>query len=315
MSDFDAVLERLVTDQAFAAALAADPASALAGYRLSPDEIQLLHSQAGGEAVEQRTVEVRANQSSLFGMLSPLAGMAGSLGGIGDRLADGADGIGQAGAPQPAEGFGPVQAHSAFGPAGQAEFGPAGQGVFGPAGHGGFGPVVPEGQAGFGEALPEYPVGHGELGPATPHGGAGPVGTVYTGGLYQGGGLSGFGDEIGDALDGAGRGQGAAGDFEVPEGYRTGVDMDGDGHDDKHILRGRADGGVDILVDRDRDGNVDIIGHDDDADGHVESAEYDKDGDGYFERVRYDDNQDGWLDRTVKRTPPEEEIGRHLRRS
>jgi hypothetical protein len=314
MSDFDAVLERLVTDQAFAAALAADPASALAGYRLDPDEIQLLRSQVGGEAAGQHTVEVRANQSSLFGMLSPLMGMAGGMAGIGDRLADGSDGLGRAGfgaalpeGPTGQAGFG-AAGQAEFGPAGHAEFGPAGQAEFGPAGQAGFGP---EGQGSFGAALPETPAMPG----SQPGSGAGPVGTVYTGGLYRGGGLSGLGDGIGEALDGGGRGQAGAGDFDVPEGYHTGVDMDGDGHDDKHVLRGRADGGVDILVDSDRDGHVDIIGHDDDADGHVESAEYDKDGDGFFERVRHDDDRDGWLDRTVKRTPPEEEIGRHLRRS
>src|SRR5204863_9481623 len=42
MTDFDAALERLLTDDGFKAALAADPARALAGYRLTPDEAELL---------------------------------------------------------------------------------------------------------------------------------------------------------------------------------------------------------------------------------------------------------------------------------
>jgi hypothetical protein len=92
MSDFDTVLERLVTDPAFAAALAANPDGALAGYRLSPDEVDLLHSQVGGDAGVERGVEVRANQSSVFGMLSPLTGLAGGLTGIGEALPSAAGG-------------------------------------------------------------------------------------------------------------------------------------------------------------------------------------------------------------------------------
>jgi hypothetical protein len=412
MSDFDAVLERLVTDQAFAAALAADPAAALAGYRLDPDEIELLHSQVGGDAGGEHAVEVRTNQSSLFGMLSPLVGMAGALPSLADSLPGGGGSPSgalptdaTAGGPAAHQGFGTAQAppgQATFGPAegaswaaGQAGFGPAevasGQGAgfpmdggtpagvpdgSGPAGgpgyapgqagfgaapggevHAGFGAapggegqagfgaapggagldVAPGGQAGFGSAGVEgfgAAPGHGGFGPAEDGGpgagwpsaggpagawpppqGAGPAGHLFPGGLHQGGGLGfadeigdaltpggglGFGDEIGDALTpGGAPADASGGHFAVPEGYHAGLDLDGDGRDDEHILRGRADGGVDILVDRDGDGQVDIIGHDDDADGHVESADYDKDGDGHFERTRYDDDGDGWLDRTV----------------
>ena len=45
MSDFDEVLERLITDPAFQTALQANPNAALAGYRLQPDERQLLAAQ------------------------------------------------------------------------------------------------------------------------------------------------------------------------------------------------------------------------------------------------------------------------------
>jgi hypothetical protein len=368
MSDFDAVLERLVTDQAFAAALAADPAAALAGYRLDPDEVELLHSQVGGETGGQHAVEVRTNQSSLFGMLSPLVGMAGALPSLADNLpgaghAGSGAGEGMAGqgggyaadGPEPAvgSGFGPAGGiSSGFGPAGtdgfgaaragQAGFGPAGtDGFGGPPGHDGFGPAGVTGHGGFGPAG-DAP-GHDGFGPAEspaqgsaegpgqgpaegpaqgeagspaqggipgaggPAGawpsvqGAGPAGHLFPGGPHQGGGgLGSIGGAIGDVLTpGSAGADPSGGDYAVPEGYHAGLDLDGDGRDDEHILRGRADGGVDILVDRDGDGQVDIIGHDDDADGHVESADYDKDGDGHFERTRHDDDGDGWLDRTV----------------
>jgi hypothetical protein len=77
--------------------------------------------------------------------------------------------------------------------------------------------------------------------------------------------------------------------------------VDGDGDWDRHILVGRRDGGVNILVDANRDGRGDFVGHDDDADGLVDSAEYDKNHDGVFEKTMYDDDGDGWLDRTVRR--------------
>src|SRR6266508_2392022 len=77
MSDFDAVLERLVADPGFRAALAADPAEALAGYRLSADEVELLHAQLDTGTGGNRHVEQRTSKASLFGLLSPLAGGAG----------------------------------------------------------------------------------------------------------------------------------------------------------------------------------------------------------------------------------------------
>jgi hypothetical protein len=305
MSDFDAVLERLVTDQAFAAALAADPAAALAGYRLDADEIELLHSQVGGESGGQHAVEVRTNQSSLFGMLSPLVGMAGALPSIADNLPGGGTPVAGSGGgfpadvgsggPAPHQGFGPAQVQAGFGTAPGAD----GDGGFGAAGTEGFG--SPAGQGGFGPA--ESVPGQGAFGPAQGMPGQGPAqgAGLFPGGLQQGGGFGGFSEQVGDALSQDGPHAEAHGgaDYAVPEGYHAGLDLDGDGRDDEHILRGRADGGVDILVDRDGDGQVDIIGHDDDADGHVESADYDKDGDGHFERTRYDDDHDGWLDRTV----------------
>jgi len=73
MSDFDAVLERLVTDPAFTAALAADPAAVLSGYDLSDDEVQLLRSQVNaGDTGGERTVEIRTSKAGMMGLLSPL---------------------------------------------------------------------------------------------------------------------------------------------------------------------------------------------------------------------------------------------------
>lgn len=337
MSDFDAALERLLADPSFAAALAADPGRALAGYRLSADEVQLLHTQVGGESGGQRDVEVRANQSSLFGMLSPIAGIVGGLG-IGDQIA----GAG-ASAPQAARGPGPAGPPiEGFGPGRQPADGRIpdsrmGEGIGGAlravdglrpdlGGRGGGGAV----STGFGPADPPHPPGRpvegfGAVGGPTEGFGRAPVPAEGFGARPDGdqpGGLAGLGDEtvrggepagvgdpIGQAQPAAGPG---AGDTDgalstalsPPEGYHTRVDVDGDGDWDRHMLLGRVDGGVDILVDADGDGRVDFVGHDTDADGRVDSADYDTDRDGFFDKRMYDDNGDGWLDRTVRHQPP-----------
>jgi hypothetical protein len=72
MSDFDAVLERLLTDPGFKAALAADPASALHGYQLSRDELELLYAQVSTDAGGQGRVEERISKASLFGLFGSL---------------------------------------------------------------------------------------------------------------------------------------------------------------------------------------------------------------------------------------------------
>lgn len=226
MSDFDTVLERLVSDPAFAAALAADPVRTLAGYRLTADEVALLHTQVGGDTGGQHRVEVRATQSSLFGML----GSIGDLDGLGEQLG-GPDSGGQGGGA-------PAGVVTGFGQVGSVQ---EGFGTTGPVE--GFGAVGAPGHAVPGQALP-------------------------------------------------------------PDGYRTRVDVDGDGRWDEHVVRGRTDGGVDILVDTDGDGRVDFVGRDADADGLIESASYDTDRDGVFDKRMYDDNGDGWLDRTVRTPPP-----------
>src|SRR6266545_3326047 len=126
MSDFDAVLERLVADPGFRAALAADPARALAGYRLSADEVELLHAQLDTGTGGNRHVEQRTSKASLFGLLSPLAGGAG-LG----TPTDGGTGGG-----------------SSFGGASQVGFGDGAQFGLGEAGVSGVGAAA---QAGMGD--------------------------------------------------------------------------------------------------------------------------------------------------------------------
>jgi len=89
----------------------------------------------------------------------------------------------------------------------------------------------------------------------------------------------------------------AAVELAPPEGYDNRVDADGDGTDDDATYLGRADGGVDILVDVNGDGEVDFVGADVDLDNRVDFADYDKDSDGVFEKRMFDDNGDGFLDR------------------
>ncbi|GIF64467.1 hypothetical protein Ais01nite_25020 [Asanoa ishikariensis] len=273
MSDFDEVLERLVVDPAFASALASDPGLALASYSLSDDEIALLHTQVGGDSTTEHAVETRANQSSTFGLLGSLGGLFADGGPI-----SGTSGLGHAAT----SGLGSPAGQSGLGPAGYdgASFGPYAQAE---GTHGGMG-----GLSGFGDEISQ---GLAETAPAgTDAMGSAPDAASGTAGL-------------GPAVTGGHAGLGPAApetpSSVIPDGYHTRVDVDGDGDWDKHVLLGRGDGGVDIMVDNDRDGRVDFVGHDTDGDGLVNSADYDKDGDGVFEKTMYDDNGDGWMDRTV----------------
>jgi hypothetical protein len=79
MSDFDTVLERLLTDPAFPGTLAANPTAALAGYELSADEVDLLRSQVSGDTGGDRTVETRTSKASMMGLLGGL-GLSGGSG-------------------------------------------------------------------------------------------------------------------------------------------------------------------------------------------------------------------------------------------
>lgn len=77
MSDFDDVLERLLSEPQFRAALASDPATALAGYQLSADERDLLGSQYGDDEGGLGGVEDRTSKASLVGLLGPLVNLIG----------------------------------------------------------------------------------------------------------------------------------------------------------------------------------------------------------------------------------------------
>lgn len=267
VSDFEAVLERLVTDPAFAAVLAASPGAALAGYHLDPDEVALLCSQAGGDCGAQAGVERRVAKSSTFGIFGSLFG-DGATSGFG--AAPGDDGA-----------IPPVlDVVPAVPPV--VELGPAEAG-----GRAGFG-AAPGAQAGFGPA------------PVTgPGAAAGPPPLVR--------GVARVVTDAAQAVADATRAREDAGlggpvsDGAPPEGYRNRVDADGDGSWDRATYRGRTDGGVDILVDLNGDGRADFVGHDDDRDNRVDRAHEDRDHDGRFETVMYDDDGDGWLDRTVRR--------------
>ncbi len=80
MSDFDDVLERLLSDPAFQTALRRDPEAALAGYQLAPDERQVLDAQLDLGAGEERTVEMRISKSGVFGMVGPVVSGLGLMG-------------------------------------------------------------------------------------------------------------------------------------------------------------------------------------------------------------------------------------------
>jgi hypothetical protein len=266
MSDFDDVLERLLNEPAFAAALAEDPDLALAGYRLDAGEAALLRSQVVGDtAADVAKVETRTSKSSTFGLLAPFAALGGVVDEFGQHLAEPGGGAGAAGvreafgnAPSAHQGIGNAPVHQGFGDA----------------------PV----RQGFGDA----PVRQG-LGDAP---------------VRQGLGVApqqGFGGAPHQGLGEPSRGHAEAEQLAPPPGYANRVDADGDGHWDRATYRGGRDGGAEILVDLDHDGRADFIGHDVDLDNKVDYADYDTDSDGVFDKRMYDDDNDGWLDRTARR--------------
>ncbi len=240
MSDFEKVMERLVTDKAFQAALAANPNSALAGYTLDKDERDLLATQLVTGAGGERQVESRLTKSGVVGLVGPVAaslGIAASGQAIGP--AQGSQAVGSAlggqavGSSPGGEFVGAAPAHETVG---YADVG------------------------GGGEAV-------GEAGPAEA------VGKSWS-------------SSVGRAPVEA-------------SGYQTYIDVTGDGAWDPHKAYERADGGVDIQADRNRDGIVDFVGHDYDRDGLVDDADYDTDFDATIDLRMYDDNDDGWMDRGV----------------
>jgi hypothetical protein len=77
MSDIDDVLERLVTDAGFRAALADDSATALAGYSLEEDDLEVLAASLDDGGVSEHRVEQRTSKSALLGLIGPFTGGGG----------------------------------------------------------------------------------------------------------------------------------------------------------------------------------------------------------------------------------------------
>ena len=254
MSDFDAVLERLLTEPSFAAALAADPAAALAGYRLDAGEVELLRSQAStdpGGALA--AVETRTNKSSTFGLFAGLAEIGHAAGSQGFGDAPGGGGGAAAHQPwQPAahSGFGSVHqsaAHSGFGSAPGADGGAGG----GPA------------SSGLGDAP------RSELGDP-PAGGSGLLGRV----LHEAEQVAppkGYHPHI-DA-NGDGHWDKATFVGTGGRGVEIFVDVNHDGHADF------------VGHDTDGDGLVDYADYDKDDNGVFEKRMYDDNGDGWLDRT------------------------------
>jgi hypothetical protein len=285
MSDFDAVLERLLTDPSFQARLAADPAGTLAGYDLDAEEADLLRQQVSSDPGAQTAmVEDRVTKSSTFGLLSSF--------GVGDA---------------PAFGIGDATTREGFGTAPDAGLGSPGSAGIGSAGLGEwaeFGTAA--GTAAHavaddaGSASDAWGTGGADLTARTGFGAApGLEDRPDLDGLPA---VAAFGDAPRSGLGNAGEARSGFGESEhlaPPKGYDNRVDADGDGRLDKATYRGREDGGAEIRVDLDDDGRADFVGVDKDLDNRVDFADYDKDHDGVFEKRMFDDDGDGFLDRTV----------------
>ncbi|HEY7271180.1 MAG TPA: hypothetical protein VH502_00505 [Actinoplanes sp.] len=250
MSDFDDVLERLLNEPAFAAALADDPDLALAGYRLDAGEAALLRSQVVGDtAADVAKVETRTSKSSTFGLLAPFAALGGVVDEFGQHLADPGGG-GAAGARE-AFGAAPV-AHQGIGNAPGFGDAPVRQGL-------GTAPV----RQGLGDA-PQQGLG------GAPHQSLGEPGRGHAE-AEQLAPPPGYANRV-DA-DGDGHW-----DRATYRGGRDGgadilVDLDHDG---------RADF---IGHDVDLDNKVDYADYDTDSDGVFDKRMYDDDNDGWLDRT------------------------------
>jgi hypothetical protein len=253
MSDFDAALERLLTDPSFAAALAADPDAALAGYRLDEAESDLLRGQVvtdtSGAAA---TVETRTTKSSTFGLLSSLCDWTGggSPSGPGSTAGTGAT-----------AGIAATRAADALGDPGAAQglgAAPVAWGTGGMSGaREGLG-VAPGGVAGvsrLGDAPRTGLGGSGEHGPAEPRDIAPPKGYHNR--------VDADGDGTWDRATYRGRTDG---------GVDILVDLNGDGCADF------------VGHDVDKDWVVDSADYDKNHDGVFERRMYDDDGDGWLDR-------------------------------
>jgi hypothetical protein len=251
MGDFDAVLERLVTDPSFAAALAADPTAALVGYRLAADEAALLRSQVSADRGSHSGVEERATKSSTFGLLAPIVAVAESFAGHGWCAAPLS--------PAPGGRGGSAQLGASTGLGSRSDLGPAMTGL-----------GAPSATAGLGAAPPAAPAtGLG----AAPRSGLGAAGTVYP--------FTAQAEEIApprgyhNRVDADGDGTWDRGTYRGRPGGGVDilVDVNGDGRTDF------------IGHDVDADRTVDSADYDVDADGFFEKRMFDDNGDGWLDRA------------------------------
>jgi hypothetical protein len=250
MSDFDTVLERLLGDAGFKAALARDPAAALRGYDLSDEEREVLRAQYVAGAGGQGPVETRTSKSGLVGLFAPVAGAVGMAAAAGyasgNQSVGSADGVGG--------GSGGTETLGLAAPmsAGTESIGSAddtgGETVGAPSSSGSFG-------AGFGAAIGSAPAPSADG--AASIGGAPPSGTVYR--------------TVVD-VDGDGQWDGYVAAPRAGGGYDVVVDMDRDGRPDF------------IGHDANADGLIDSADYDTNLDGRVDTRMYDDNGDGWLDR-------------------------------
>jgi hypothetical protein len=261
VSDFDALLERMVADPAFLETLAADPSRALAGYDLDPGERELLTAQVVAGSGADRTVEVRTSKSGLTGLLGAFAatfGVAGAHQSLGASVSR------QVLAPHTGDqAVGSVSGHEAFGSS---------------SGHEAFGSS--SGHEAFGSSS-----GHEAFGSSAGHEAFGSTSGDGTGDAPA--------HEQPEGSFGTFAGRVVAAD------YHTRIRVDGDGDWDNYTAYERGDGGVDI-VHVDDHGRIDFVGHDYNRDGLVDDADFDTNGDGVLDTRMYDDDGDGWMDRSEK---------------
>jgi len=261
VSDFDVALERLVSEPAFREALAADPRRALAGYRLTPDELEVLTSQVDTGSGGQRHVEQRTSKASLFGLLSPVSGMGGFLH-DGSGASFGADA--QSGAS-----FGVDNAHSGASFGADAPVEPNAGASFGA-----------DGQSGASFGAEEYQPRHG-----TPSLGAamGRAGDFMSDGGVEEPVLDNAGHEYVTRVDA--NGDGHWDEFTTIDRGSRGVDLAVDRNHD-----GRVDW---VGHDLDRDGLIDEASVDHDYDGTLETRWVDQNGDGWLDVRRPWEQGDG----------------------
>jgi hypothetical protein len=255
MSDFERVLERLLVDPAFKAALATDPDRALAGYTLAAEERETLGLPVSTGAGLSHAVEERSSKSGVVGLVGPVVA---AFGVAAEQLASAPHGT------------------STFGPAGPQQFGnaPTETSTFGQAPRSGavtnFGDAPRSGST-FGEAPRD---GESSFGDGTePTESFGTVGSVQGLGDAPGPDLieaTGYHTRV--DVDGDGRWD-AHTAYERPDG---GVDI--------HVDIDR-DGRVDFIGhDVDRDGLVDSAQYDTDRDGTMDTLMVDDNGDGWLDR-------------------------------